>query len=159
MNKKFGPVMVRRNVTGERAVEEAYNARPPTIYRILMATVQGIRQANAPRDTGWTDLLAQAPTTLPTLAQTMLAVPPDADTREMRYDGTSGPTPSNNKRKAQRPGGDEPSTQTGQTNIPASVQLSTVTTLPLSGVTDSNGQGGMVTRGGKRKGTATVQPT
>ena len=124
-----------------------------------MATVQCIQQANAPRDTGWTDLLAQAPTTSPTLAQTVLAVPPDADTRELRYDGTSGPTPGSKQRKAQRSGADRSSIQPGPSDDPTGLKPSPAATLPPSDRTDSNGQGGMVTRGSKRKVAGPVQPS
>ena len=121
-----------------------------------MATVQCIQQANAPRNTGWTDLLAQAPTTSPTLAQTVLAVPPDADSRELTYDGNSGSTLSDKQPKAQRSGADRPSTQPGPAGDQTGVQPPPVADLPPSDRTDSNGQGGMVTRGSKRKGAVPV---
>ena len=124
-----------------------------------MATVQCIQQANAPRDPGWTDLLAQAPTASPTLAQTVLAVPPDADSRELRYDGTSGRTTGKQKRRAQPSCGDEPSTQPGPDDVTGSDRPSTVTTHPPSVATDINGQGGMVTRGSKKKAVVSVQPS
>ena len=124
-----------------------------------MATVQCIQQANGPRDSGWTDLLAQAPTTSPTLAQAVLAVPPDADSRELRYDGASGRATGSSKRSARQPSVEAPSDHPSQASSTDSGQLPPVSGHPNSGTADSNGLGGMVTRGSKKKTAAVALPS
>ena len=61
-----------------------YGSFPPTIHRILMATVRYLQECGAARTAGWTDLLAQPPADSPNLSQTVLVNLDDADTAPMR---------------------------------------------------------------------------
>ena len=71
-------------MAGDQGGDDAYHALPPTVHRILMATVRYLLQCQAPRDSGWTDLLARPLQMSLSLAQTVLAVPTDSDSIQLR---------------------------------------------------------------------------
>ena len=83
-NKKVGPTVKRAVASAGRAGRCATAASPPTIHRILMATVRYLQDCGAARTPGWTDLLAHPPADSPNLSQTVLVNSDDADTAPMR---------------------------------------------------------------------------
>ena len=83
-NKKVGPTVKRAVACAGRAGPSATAASPPTIHRILMATVRHLQECRAARVPGWTELLSQPAASTPPLSQTVLSSALNADTARLR---------------------------------------------------------------------------
>ena len=83
-NKKVGPTVKGAVACAGRAGPSATAASPPTIHRILTATVRYLQECRAARVPGWTELLPQPATSTPPLSQTVLTSPLDADTAPLK---------------------------------------------------------------------------
>ena len=87
MNKREGPTVKRAIAYSGRAGEEATAAFPPTIHRILIATVRYLHQCQVASSSGWTELVAQHQPSPLSLSQTVLVRPDDTDSIPL---GSSG---------------------------------------------------------------------
>ena len=101
------------------------------------------------RQRSWTELLAQPSNTSPGLAQTVLTVPPDAVSRELRYDGgrntTTGPSAKRGGQQVESRASALPA-QTGPDEVQTS-HAQAPSNRQQSVQTDRDGQGGMPMRG------------
>ena len=126
-----------------------------------MATVRCLMQAHAPRDPGWTELLAHPPIASPFLAHTVLAVPADSDSIQLRSGDVdvSALVSSARGRHRQREG--QAGDRTGPLKteaVPTAEPSVSSMSLPEEGP-DRDGLGGMTTRERvRRSDNETLQP-